>query len=313
MKLTTGLVLCLILAGCSGGYMNVKFITSGQSPDNATVIPFVLHGYSLSPDAPTDSTGVRDSSLDWRLAVVGHPKEYQKPETYIARIRRPSDDAIMRDIPVTPGIQMAAIFTGLTGSASINNNNLYGTNDLAGGSVRTVQEIKNTGTVINAALSVPNVNDSVGFQLGGTKWELGAIYLSSTEVDIYYRDWSAGSATHVHIPAVGGVAYVRIVSVGSELRLYFAGSPITATRPPDAILSDVPDFPSPSYLYASIIGDTCKAENVTIGGMDDPQTIYTLEQQTIDNGSGMTTIDVEWWQASPIPGVQGFTIRQIFP
>jgi len=109
-----------------------------------------------------------------------------------------------------------------------------------------------------------------------------------------------------------------------------SGAPIIVTRPADFILKNPVSLPDPSYLYIQMFPDygnptnPTKVENVTIGGMSRPQTIYSLKQQEQDLltageliavaelGIDEGDLDVEMWQDSPIPGIQGRSVRKVF-
>lgn len=298
---------------------NYKFVTTNQDVADATVVPFTWQGQILRPAKPTDLNATRDSSGDWHISAIGHPRPGDHPETYIVRIRRVSDGVTMRDIPVTPSIGLAAIFVNPVDSITISNNNLNGTSGILSGRANTVQEILQAGTVINAVFTLP-AGDSgyAGLRVGGVPsvvvnlWQIHAVPASATQTTVTATD-SHGAFNAATISTVDGVVYIKIVLVGTEVRFYYAGSPITPTRPPDFITRDIPALPSPGYLYGRIIGANTKIERVTLAGMEGPQTIYTLGQQESDNGSALTTIDVEVWQTSPISGIQGRSVRGVFP
>lgn len=292
---------------------NYKAVTLNQNVSDANAVSFTWDGGTVVSRHVANLDGTRTTDGDWYFVAEGNPYPHEKPETYMIRIRRTSDDVIMRDIPVTPGINIAALFRDLTGDATVVKNNIYGTDDVTPGTAHTIQEIHNEGMTISAALTVPDSACGVSIQFGGTKFVIGAEYLDGISTDVVYRDWAAGTPVHVTVPSVGGVVYVRVILVGTELKFFWGGSPITETHPPNAILRDVPDFPSPAYLRFSVQGINAKAENVVLGGMNEPQTIYTIEQQENDNTTGLSTVDAEMWQVSRYEGIVGQSMREVFP
>lgn len=291
---------------------NYKAVTVNQDVADATPVSFTWTGGTVKPRRVSSLSATRVDG-EWYIVATGNPRPTDNAASYLARIRRPVDDVIMRDIPVTPGIGIAAVFTDLTGDATITKNNVYGTEDATHGEAHTIQELLNEGMAINAALTVPDSGSSAFLRLGLDKFKLTASFVDELSTDVIYLDWSAGSPTTVNLPTVAGVVYFRVILVGTEAKFFWGGSPITETHPPNAILRDVPDLPSPAYLYVRVQGDTTKAENVVLAGMNEPQTIYTIEQQENDNTTGLTSIDLEFWQVSPYEGIQGASVRREFP
>jgi hypothetical protein len=290
----------------------------------------------LRPAAPTDLLATRDSSGDWYIGAVGHPRAAEKPESYIARIRRVADEVIMRDIPIKPGIRLAAIIKPVVHSVSgtwvpdlvsIVNNNVYGVDPFEDsfGYVYATQPVQE-GTEINARVTVlPDpiyLNHGIvvmNFGLGDfTDMEdiaglrIENISNSTTETRVTVYNWGTSAYSVTDVPTVGGVVFVRVVWLGTEVRFHFSGSPLAPASPANVVLRDVPDPTNPNHLRLGLVHETAKVENITIGGSPTPQTIYSLGQQVNDNGSGMSTIDVEMWQTSPLTGVEGLSIRQVF-
>lgn len=290
---------------------NYKAVTVNQDVVDATEEPFTWAGKLIKPAAPTDLDAVKDSSGDWRIAAVGRPKEYQRPESYIARIRRVSDDAIMRDIPITPGIRLAATLLPVvhtagggnwiySGPANIVNNNLYGVTDNWSHFYATqpVQE----GSEVNACVTVPaplsGLTGVVRMNFGPGDYtdmvELVGLHLenignSTTQTRVKVFDWTSNQSEVINVPSVGGVVFVRIVWSGTELRFQLAGSPIDPRVTPSVIFRDVPSPSNPNYLRISLYNGgpfgvvSSKVEAITIGGSQFPQTIYTLGQQVNDD------------------------------
>ena len=270
-----------------------RAVTAGQSLDDAATIPAVWTGNARRPHKPSDLTAVLDSSGNWSITATGHPRESEMPASYITRIRRVADEVLMRDIPITVGINLAAIFVNPVDAISISNNNLRGSSDIINGKAQTVQEIKQQGATVNAVFTLAAAdNGHAGLRLGAYpsipgdisgKWQILLLPASATTTQVKVTD-SHSHVNTVTIPTVDGVVYVKVVLSGSEVRFYYAGSPIAPTRPPDIIVQDVAEIPgSEAYLYALIRGSDTKIEKVTVGGLTDPQTIYSLGQQVNDD------------------------------
>jgi len=338
-----GILMSTALLGVSCNY---KFVTVGQQPDQITEQAFTWRGIALKPYPPDSLTASKDSSGDWHISAVGHPREAEKPETYIARIRRASDAMLMRDIPITPGVRMAAIldhiihasgggtYSGST-HAAINHNNATGE---LNPTAAYVKQPFTLGSEINARLTitpapVPYLTGNVKLSFGPSDFTdpygtvTGATLTtkndnSTTLTHIQVFDWSTSQFAAFDLPTVGGVVFVRIVWSGTEIRWQFSGSPINAAAAPNVILKDVPTVGDSTFLRLSMLNggpsgaSAVKVENITIGGLTTPQTIYSLPQQQNDNsGSGIATsnLDVELWQVSRYPpDFKGFSVRKVF-
>jgi hypothetical protein len=323
-----------------------KFVTVGMGLDVAPETLFAWQGVNLKPIAPDTLLANRDSSNDWHIGAVGHPREAERPESYIARIRRASDGVTMRDIPVVPGIRMAGILghiihtdgggTWFSGThATISNNNATGSLDPTAAYV--TQPFK-LGGEINMRVTVPaapapflgglvrlsfgpsDFTDPFGTIVGANLEPKNDNDPALTSITVF--DWSTSQQSSFDLPTVNGVVFVRIVWSGTELRWQFSGSPINVAAAPNVILKDVPTLSDPVHFRLSMenggpVGATVtKIENITIGGLSAPQTIYSLQQQENDNsGSGIAVgnLDVEFWQVSRYPpAFKGFSTRKVF-
>lgn len=297
---------------------NHKFVTVGMGLDIASIEQFTWTGQSLRAKSPTDLTATKDSSGDWLISAVGHPREAERPESYIARIRRNSDGVLMRDIPIALGTSVAAIFTGATGSVTVSNNNVLGTSDSLLGEVHTEQEFDNNGMDITARVTVPNSGNAAILRLGTASWSVSLSRFSVTETIVSFENWSgaAEGGGGILVPTVNGVVYLRIVLIATELRFYLSGSPLESAYPITQSFSDVPSFPSPSSLHVIVQGTTTKVEDLHIGGSGRVLAIYKLGEQQNDNGgSGIATsnLSVELWQVSPLaPNQKGISVKGVF-
>jgi len=324
---------------------NYKFLTVGQDPDDVPTVANIWLGRSLLPHRPTDLTATKDSSGDWLISAVGHPRLAEQPETYIARIRRNSDGVLMRDIPVAPGVRLAAILGHIVHAdgggtwststyADIDKNNVIG--ELDGTAAYVTQPIGN-GTEINARLTLtpppaPFLSGNIKLSFGPSDFTdpfgtiTGAIISnvgnSTTQTRVFVHDWTTAQSTFFDIATVNGVLFVRVVWQGTEIRWQFSGSPINPAAAPNAILKDLPVPSDPTHLRVSLInsGPTgsgpAKVENITVGGLSTPHTIYSLAQQENDNGgSGIAAgnLRVEFWQVAPLaPNRKGLSVTGVF-
>lgn len=324
---------------------NYQFVTSGADPDDAAIVSNTWRGYSLKPLPPDNLDANKDASGDWHISAVGHPREPEIPESYIARLRRNSDGVILRDVPVRPGLRMAAILghiihaegggTWSTGThAEINRNNVIGED--AETAAYVTQPFMQGGE-INARVLVtpapaPFLTGKVRLSFGPSDFTdpfgiiVGAILNTKNDNDttltqINVFDWSTSQQVLFDLPTVGGVVFVRVVWSGTELRWQFSGSPINPATPPNVIIKDVAPV-DPTFFRISLMNggptgaSAAKVENITIGGLSTPQTIYSLPQQQNDNGgSGIAVgnLDVEMWQVSRFPpDFKGFSTRKVF-
>ncbi len=324
---------------------NYKFLTVGQDQDNAQVVTNIWKGFSLKPFSPDSLLANKDTSKDWRISAVGNPRDSERPESYIARIRRASTGVVMRDIPIVPGIRMAAIFGNVihdfpsgtwstdTYADTVNNNVIGQTDETA---VYVTQPFT-VGGEINARVVVtpapaPYLTGVARLGFGPSDFTnpfssiTGAIFStkddnSTTLTHIEVFNWSTTSFTSFDLATVDGVVFVRVVWSGTELRWQFSGSPINPAQTPNVVLKDVAPT-DPTFLRVSLrnggpLGASeCKVENVTIGGLSTPQTVYSLAQQENDNGGNeimVGDLDVELWQVSKyLPDFKGFSTRKVF-
>lgn len=323
---------------------NYKFVTTNQDVADATAVPFTWLGNILDPAKPTDLSAVKDSSGDWYSSTTGHPTEAERPESYNFRFRRADNGLFLRDVPVTPGIHMAAILQHIIHAAGggnwsagtyadITKNNVYGDADW---SAAYVTQPTRLGGEINARVTLtpppaPYLTGQVKLSFGpsdftdpygfitGVTIDNESNSTTVTRVNIY--DWATAQQHLINVPTVDGVLFVRIVWSGTELRYQFSGSPIVVAATPVYILKDLPAPSAPNHLRIAVLNSgptgtgACNVENIIMGGLSSPATIYSLVQQEEDNsGSGVAAgnLDVEVWQTSPITGIQGRSVRGVF-
>lgn len=327
-----------------GTAFDYKIVTTNQDIADAMPVSFTWTGQSLRAAPPTDLNAVHDSSEDFYISAVGHPTEAQRPETYVARLTRDSTDAFLRDIPIVPGVRMAAILDhivhppigegllwGLETYATIENNNVIGQVDPT---QAFATQPFTLGGEINARVTAtpapaPYLTGTIRLSFGPSDFtnpgaaSVGAVLSTKddnntalTRIQVF--DWSTDQQAEFDLPTVDGVVYVRVVWSGTELRWQFSGSPINPATAPNVILKDIaPTDPTFLRVYLTNGGpdgaSVVKVENITLGGAQLPQTIYSLPQQENDNGDvGIATGDlrVEMWQVSPLaPNRKGLSVR----
>jgi hypothetical protein len=321
-------------------------VANGQSLDDAATFNFAWTGQIFRARAPSDLTAIHDSNGDWSISAIGHPRDFERPETYVARLRRASTGTLLRDVPIMPGVRTAAIFGNIVhapggGSwatdtyAATTNNNVIGEVDPT--AVYVTQPFT-LGGEINARVTVTpapapyltgivrlnfgpfDFTDPFGASTGATIETKSNNSTTLSRISVF--DWSTAQQTAFDLPTVNGVVFVRIVWSGTELRWQFSGSPINPAAAPNVILKDVPSLSDPVFLRVALQNggptgaSSTKVENVTLGGADNPRTIYSLAQQQNDNaGSPIATGDlrVEMWQVSPLaPNRKGLTVKGVF-
>lgn len=333
------LIMATALLGVSCNY---KFVTAGQDIDDAPTIANIWRGRSMRPLRPSDLSAVRDSTGDWHISAVSNAREGE-PQTFIARIRRPSDSVIMRDIPVTLGTTQAAIFGETFGLIDVNKNNLSTSTSTPSQQMgaRMTQGITEAGSYLEFVLPALDTfpRGSVRLALfhaddpdwdNPSAWTAGVYTLFFFPKDVVTGEWgmyfwdiggeSGGTLLLTNETVALGPVKIRLTFVGTELRVYknWANSstaPIAISKvPPTEHFPLRPVFylVSGSSSGAGVFNnDAARVEKVVIGGMAQPSTIYSLAQQELDNsGSGLTSIDVELWQTGII---DGFSTRKTFP
>lgn len=316
------IAVCLVCTGCT---MNFKFPTAGQHPDDAAIISFTLQGNSLKPAAPTGLTATADPSGNWHASMVLHPRESELPARGIMRFRRFSDGILMRDIPMVQdsATSFAAVFSDTAGDGSVVNNNLYGstvdeTDDML---ALVAQEITEEGGIVEATAAFDYSVNLVTFS------QLTEISLIESDTVPWYGGFAGGSPYSIILDAgnaartsagitifeqpLGGpnILYTGTVLLPAKLRISFVGTQVrfyvdwvNSNSKPLAVGTQQLIFPLKVALKT--LGGN-QLLNVRVGGLHDPQTIYSSAQQTQDNedngGTGLLDdITIEGWQVSPL-------------
>lgn len=274
----------------------------------------------LRPAAPTDLTAMADPSGNWWAAMVGHPRRSEIPASFIMRFRRFSDGVLMRDIPMDQNspVSFAAVFPdvssgtpGLPTTGSVVDNNLY--SGTTGGPetaihARAAQEIAGEGSFIEATANGQLIAVSL-IPASLNPWDNSddSLYYfqispagAGQNVKVYETD-SLGSFVELYNEPVLLPARMRIAFVGTQVRFYIDW--VNHNSRPIAVGTRPLQFPL--KLRCALVGNGTELLNVRIGGLGDPQTIYSNVQQTQDNedngGTGMLDdITIEGWQVSPL-------------
>lgn len=319
-----------------------KAVSFGLTLGVVAAVSLACRGDSVRSYTVDGLAAFRDSSTDWDISAVGNPRDSERPESYVARLRRASTGALLRDIPIVPGIRMAAILDHIIhppfGSVwAPETYAVISKNNVIGGSENTAAYVTQPFTLggeINARVTVPSLafgvvrlsfgpsdfTDPFGTITGATLSPKDGDSSTLTHIQVY--DWSTSQQAEFDLPTVGGVVFVRVVWSGTELRWQFSGSPISVSAAPNAILKDIAPT-DPTFLRVSLLNGgpsgtiESKVENITIGGLTTPRTIYTLPQQQNDNAGtaiAASDLDVEFWQVSPSnpPDFKGFPVRKVF-
>lgn len=324
-----------------------KAVTYGLAITAAGILGVACRGDSVRSYAVDSLSGFKDTSGDWHISAFGNPRPGDN-ESYVARLRKSSNGALLRDLPIVPGVRMAAILGhivhangggtwSLSTYAPISKNNIIGDSDneeaayvtqpfSRGGEINMRVTVTPapapflTG-IVRLSFGPSDFTDPFGFITGAILSTKDDNNTSLTRINVF--DWSTNQYTFFDLPTVNGVVFVRIVWSGTELRWQFSGSPINLAAAPNAILKDVAPI-GPTFLRITVRNggpfptfSAAKIENITIGGLSTPQTIYSLIQQQNDNGNNpilLGDLDIEFWQTSPKnpPDFKGFPVRKVF-
>jgi hypothetical protein len=308
-----------------------KAVTVNQDVADAVAVPFTWVGNLLREARPTNLTGIVDPSLNWHFRMTGHPFNPDLPGEYIFRVRRFSDGVLMRDISVLDNgaMSFAAIFSdyfsgdaGAFEAGRIVDNNVYpgttGTSDHKITLARSVQEITQPGSFVEFMVDDDSAAGALFSRVSlihssVTPWEgTGAgsqgyyavqaqrsAGVELTTLTIQEAD-SAGLLDSLGTVSVRLPAKIRIALVGTQARFYVDW--VNANSVPIARGTYPLQFP---LKVKAIVFDNTKVEQVKVGGLAEPQTIYSTAQQTQDNedngGTGpLDDVTVEGWQVSPL-------------
>lgn len=198
---------------------------------------------------------------------------------------------------------------------------------------RTSQEITEPGAYLEFVLPALDTFPGGSLNLGlfhsadagwinTSAWTLGVYTLRMTVLDTVTGEWaldfwdvggsSAGQILLSNFSVGLGPIKIRLTFSGSELRVVKnwvnpSTAPLVVSKVPPAA-----HFPMKAAFYlatGAINNDAARIVDAKIGGMVNPSTVYSVAQQTQDNGSALSTIDVEMWQTSV---VAGRSVRKVF-
>lgn len=272
----------------------------------------------LQPKAPTNLAAVPDPSFNWHISVTSKSRESERPASFIARVRKFSTGALMRDIPMieTSATSFAAMFPDVSADGYTVDNNAYANGAaLTNLFTRAAQVITEQGSFVEAIVAHDDATDPT------THSVFAALDLLDPAADwddplapLKYRFvlGSGGNAARTNAVAaleepdgVGGNTFtsyglvwlpakIRIAFVGTQVRFYVDW--VNSSSKPIAVGVTPLQFPLKIRL---VIGSGNKVLNLRVGGLSDPQTIYSAAQQMKDNsGSVLNDITIESWQVS---------------
>ncbi len=328
MRVVLVLVICLLLVGCNSMGLNFKFVTSGQAPDNATIVTQTINGWSLKPLAPANLRGQRDSDgnllIEWTrrgrlgpglrpLTDVGVGEER---EEYLIEIYDGS--TLKRFFTVHTGDVQPALFTSLV-------------NPIGSGGDVDVNTITGATSTYVEAVSLQTINFGGGFveatlRTGNYASGLsGNAYLGLTdksvpdgavnEVPFYIKldstggmdFWQEGATS---LPGIANAfdkdadptytAYevkVRMALTSNEIKYYI--DYVNSASQPFYTSTIKPTLPLRCWALAGSLATVETAYMVT---PQNPKAIYTALQQTEDFGSAQSSIKVRVYQISATVG-----------
>lgn len=308
-----------------GTEYNYKIVTTNQDVSDATAIPFTWTGNILRAAKPTSLNSVWDESGNIHSSMVGHPELEDGSAQYMFRFRRFSDGLFMRDLPATGNspTSFAATFPDVSGDITVENNNVHADGGvLTFGLARSSQVITETDSFVEATIAHDDTTDPsthsvfVAVELTSPdndpwdnplapykyRFELGGP--DPTRTTAVYSLFEPDGAGGLHDVSDNGSlllpAKIRISFVGTQVRFYVDW--INSNSKPIAVGVSPVEFP---LKVRVVLFSGNKILNMRIGGLSDPQTIYSTAQQAKDNedhgGTGpLTDITVEGWQVSPL-------------
>lgn len=331
-----------------GQTLNFKAVTFGQDIGAISPVSMAIRGDSLRPYALSTRTATRDNSGDWHLAAINNTRGSDAPASFIFRIRRVSDGALLRDLPIPAStFSLAGMFKDSSvGShdVSIVNNNVTSVSPFSQSAVIGLQNIDNTGIGITGKMTLPKSD----MLYSGSRTFASVALLTNSESDSFSGyavcevQWN-GSATWedfevfgfenvshnltdspVIVPALDGVIYFLMAIVGTEFRFYLSTSGVPVPGTTTATLKGSFAFAEFPVRLRLMVNGGSKFENVWISGLNEPHSIYALRQQAADlvnlgvsdvtAASGSSTLDVEMWEVSKYDELdnKGFSVREVF-
>lgn len=318
------------------GAFNYKVVTTNQDLADATPVSFTWTGGNLRPPAPVNLRGSRDADgnllIEWtrrsRLGsgmISGSDVPLaEEDELYDVEILDGSN-TVVRTISINAKTGNPALLKGTVNPQYVSFNSLLSpTISDTAADAYTIQRLDRSGSWIEARLSTkgsdvatlgliePQYAPRYGFELPATMYQTSvtfspvALFPGSPGLRVLERaPADAVASVKYESGLLGSVDAVRlrIMIVGSEARYYwdYTGE--------GSVPFYVSTIPAPLPLVGTLhvgnsLAQISKIEDVFIGSLTTPSTLYTAEMQSssTDFGSIQSAIKVRVYQRSAIVG-----------
>lgn len=292
--------------------LKFRFVSSGQTVDDALTVLQTLRGNSLRPLAPTNVTGVRNADNDllvqWirrsRIGAGLRPNSDvpRGEETEIYNLEVYSGSTLKRTIPVVVGLTQPALLLPGNFSASISGSNMASSTTTLGYAL-IAQRIVQLPFFVEGAADVPS---GAGGHSAGIRFSvIGGDPTISGNVPIQL---SVGNASFT-VTEYGVIKASFVPSTnGSRWRVFF-DLPEVKIYENYMNEASIPVYKSAAALTAPCQGIVTAANS---GQLNDvmisttvPGVTYTTDQQTEDGFTPGDPIKVRVYQVSSIVG-KGF-------
>jgi putative tail protein len=309
--------------------LNYRAVTNGQSLGDAATVSFAWTGMTLRPLAPGNLRGSRDADgnilIQWtrrsRLGSGMLPGSdvplAEEDELYEVEILNGSN-VVLRTIRVTVDGGDPALLTGSVNPQYISFNSLLSPTLTDGSSnAYTKQLLDRSGSWIEARLSTtgsdfasigliePQYASRWGYQLP-TGIYRSTLNFSPVGVPGIEVTEAAPGDTFVTVRYSSGslgvnAVRIRIVILGSEVRYYWD---YTGDGSVPFYISNIP-APLPLKGIVAVVNATAvasKVQNIFVGQLVTPSTVYPVAQQVNDFGATQGAIKVRIYQISALVG-----------
>jgi hypothetical protein len=321
-----------------------KFVTSGQSVEDAAIVPFTWLANSMRAGKVTDVLVAKDASSYWLIQFVGHPRLSEQPATYTVQVKD-IDGLVVRVIPVTEGTTHAVlldtsgsvVFDELAGDniyldSTHSNKNNFLADSIVTATGQTLEALSHTYTRFDFTFATddntsPGATDMIVASLeeGDTFDTLNRLYdYSVSPVSITWEaDGSGNLAEKIRSfstvvstrttsgwPADESRRYSILLS-GTEYRIYQDYSPSAGQIPIAIIPVAGAGFTFPLRLHLWLVDSGTSSNHVTniiSGGALLPTTIYSEAQQNEDFATLPPTLYLTIYQNGLSPVPDGFPV-----
>jgi hypothetical protein len=309
--------------------MDYRAVTSGQSLGDAATVSFVWTGMTLRPLAPGNLRGSRDADgnllIQWtrrsRLGSGMLPGSdvplAEEDELYDVEILDGSN-VVLRTIRVTVDGGDPVLLTGSVNPQYVSFNSLLSpTLADTGANAYTTQRLDRSGSWIEAHLSTagsdfasigliePQYAPRWGYQLPTGIYRSTLDFSPTGVPGIQVTEAAPGDTSSTVKYSSGSLGVnavrIRIMIAGSEVRYYWD---YTGDGSVPFYVSNIP-APLPLVGVVSTINATAqisKVQNIFMGQLTTPSTVYQVAQQVNDFGSTQSAIRVRVYQISSLVG-----------